>query len=182
MARARDHLSGMGPPWLSAVVTTLAIWLYVLSRLTEPAPDTFTATRQSVATTNVAAPRIPAINATTAATDRRPTRRGRTDTGNSGSLRRPRARANTVAEWPLRDPDYRAAKIALKATPTRCAYCGRYDATTLDHVPPLALHDHRRGAQCCRYVPACTACNCGAGGAIARARAAQIRPTASRKW
>lgn len=97
------------------------------------------------------------------------------DTGNSDSCP-----GSTMAASHYRDPDYRAAAAALKANPTRCQ-CGRL-ATTIDHVPPIALHDHRRGARCCRYVPACTACNCGAGATIARQRRQTTRPKASRRW
>jgi hypothetical protein len=79
-----------------------------------------------------------------------------------------------------RDPTYLAAVANLKRYPTRCR-CGRL-ATTIDHVPPLALHVHRRGALCCQYRPACTRCNMGAGAHIARLRRLIRRPSASREW
>src|SRR5262245_2430197 len=55
-----------------------------------------------------------------------------------GSVRPARVR-------PYADPDYRAAVAALKAHPVPCVDgCGRI-ADSIDHDPPLALHDHRRG-------------------------------------
>ena len=81
---------------------------------------------------------------------------------------------------PYGEPAYLAAVAYLKRYPTRCT-CGRL-ATTVDHDPPLALHAHRHGAQCCQYRPACTACNMGAGQAIAARRRLTRRPTASRQW
>jgi len=85
-----------------------------------------------------------------------------------------------VADPAYRDRDYLAAAAALKRTPTRCS-CGRL-ATTIDHDPPLALHQHQRGTGCCTYRPACTGCNCGAGASIARRRRLTRRPSASRTW
>ena len=81
---------------------------------------------------------------------------------------------------PYGDPDYLEAVAALRRYPTRCQ-CGRL-ATTVDHVPPLALHQHRAGTGCCRYLPACPPCNMGAGAAIAARRRLTRRPTASRQW
>lgn len=43
--------------------------------------------------------------------------------------------------------------------PVACAHCRRARATTLDHYPPLAMHEHREGTDCCRLVPSCVACN-----------------------
>lgn len=65
------------------------------------------------------------------------------------------------------DPEYRAARAALTANPlTPCwKRCGRL-ATTIDHVPAIRLHDHRRGAGCCVLLPACRKCNCGSGGTL----------------
>ena len=79
------------------------------------------------------------------------------------------------------DPAHRAAVAALKRAPARCYLCPRL-AETIDHVPPLALHEHRRGAQCCRLEPACRAHNLGAGASVARARRRRHRPRASRVW
>src|SRR5215471_5222959 len=43
--------------------------------------------------------------------------------------------------------------------PVACAHCRRARATTLDHWPPLAEHEHRPGAGCCRLIPSCVECN-----------------------
>jgi hypothetical protein len=49
-----------------------------------------------------------------------------------------------------------------------CAHCRRARATTLDHDPPLAMHVHRPGAQCCRLIPSCVDCNREGGLAVQR--------------
>ena len=69
-----------------------------------------------------------------------------------------------MARRPYNDPDYRAAKAWLRAHPeTPCWFgCGN-PATTLDHVPALMHHQHRRGAQCCELRPACHRCNSSHG-------------------
>src|SRR5262245_12124858 len=64
-----------------------------------------------------------------------------------------------MARPAYRDREYRAAVSALKVYPQSCR-CGR-PATTIDHVPALALHTHTRNGSCCLLVPACTGCNCG---------------------
>lgn len=58
-----------------------------------------------------------------------------------------------------REPEYRAAVQALKNSPTTLCWkaCGR-PATTIDHHPPLALHTHQRGTNCCTLHPACKPC------------------------
>jgi hypothetical protein len=87
------------------------------------------------------------------------------------------------------DPAYRRARRQLTRHPAACIYCGR-PATTLDHVPALALHHHERNSGCCELHPACLACNVRRGvkvrTRIGRARAAARRaagePNASRQW
>lgn len=66
------------------------------------------------------------------------------------------------------DPSHRAAVKALKAAPdTLCWHgCGRR-ATTIDHNPPLALHQHQRGTGCCTSHPACKPCQDRQGATIA---------------
>ena len=88
-----------------------------------------------------------------------------------------------MASRPYNDPAHRAAVAAIKRAPTPCWMCGR-PATTIDHVPPLALHTHTRGTSCCEHRPACGRCNYGAGRAIAlRARGGtSTRRTWSRRW
>lgn len=87
-----------------------------------------------------------------------------------------------MARHAYRDPSYRAAAAELRARPRSCR-CGA-PATTLDHVPPLALHHHVRGSGCCVYVAMCVPCNLGAGARIAalRRRRASRRASASRSW
>lgn len=73
-----------------------------------------------------------------------------------------------MALRPYNDPDYRAARAWLTANPgTVCYIDGCTEpATTIDHVPAIAEHDHRRGAGCCRLLPACRYHNCSSGAAI----------------
>jgi len=42
--------------------------------------------------------------------------------------------------------------------PVACAHCQQAVATELDHDPPLAMHVHREGSGCCRYIPSCRDC------------------------
>lgn len=74
---------------------------------------------------------------------------------------------------PYSDPDYKRAKLALKANPRPCELrlpvCTGI-ATTLDHQPRLAQHTHRRGSHCCVLVPACAACNYSDGATSGNAR------------
>jgi hypothetical protein len=51
-----------------------------------------------------------------------------------------------------------------------CAHCKRERATTLDHDPPLAMHKHRQGGDCCRLIPSCERCNREGGGLVATGR------------
>jgi hypothetical protein len=51
--------------------------------------------------------------------------------------------------------------------PVLCAHCKAQRATTLDHDPPLAMHVHREGSGCCRYIPACADCQNSQGAAVA---------------
>jgi 5-methylcytosine-specific restriction endonuclease McrA len=82
--------------------------------------------------------------------------------------------------------DYRAAVARLKARPAPCwKRCGR-TATTIDHVPALALH-HHTGRGCCDLRPACSRCNYADGARIAarlkaRKRTARRAGLASRTW
>jgi len=78
---------------------------------------------------------------------------------------------------------YVAAVARLKAHPAACwRRCGR-PATTIDHVPALALH-HHTGRGCCELRPACAKCNYADGARIAnRIKARRRTPTtASRQW
>jgi len=57
----------------------------------------------------------------------------------------------------------------------QCTHCGRRQATTLDHWPPLGMHAHRPDADCCRLLPSCEECNHRGGQMVA---AGTWRPTA----
>ena len=71
---------------------------------------------------------------------------------------------------PYAEADYRAARAWLAANPTPCARgCGR-PATSPDHVPALADHDHVPGSGCCRLVPSCAPCNLARGAAVGNRR------------
>jgi hypothetical protein len=78
------------------------------------------------------------------------------------------------------DPDYRAARAWLTANPgTPCWHHGcTRPANTIDHDPPLAIHTHRRGTRCCRYLPACTPHNCGDGAAMGN----RMREPHTERW
>ena len=54
--------------------------------------------------------------------------------------------------------------------PVACAHCRKQVATTLDHDPPLAMHKHREGADCCRLIPSCEECNRRGGVMVAEGR------------
>jgi hypothetical protein len=49
-----------------------------------------------------------------------------------------------------------------------CWKCGGA-ATSRDHRPPLALHEHVEGSGCCVLWPACQSCNSAEGQAISAA-------------
>jgi len=49
--------------------------------------------------------------------------------------------------------------MMAQSPPVLCAHCKREPATTLDHDPPLAMHKHREGSGCCRFIPSCEPCN-----------------------
>jgi len=69
-----------------------------------------------------------------------------------------------------REPDYRAAVVALRADTFRCWHgCGRR-ATTPDHVPALAEHRHVPGSGCCQLRPSCVPCNLTTGAAVGNRR------------
>jgi hypothetical protein len=90
-----------------------------------------------------------------------------------------------VAKNPRNATAYRQAVARLKAHPAPCwRRCGR-PATTIDHVPALALH-HHTGRGCCELRPCCARCNYADGARIgARMKARRRRPTkatASRNW
>ena len=62
-------------------------------------------------------------------------------------------------------PAYRKARTRLLASDPTCAHCGR-PATEADHQPPLAMHRHVDGADCCRLVPSCASCGRRQGNAV----------------
>ena len=39
-----------------------------------------------------------------------------------------------------------------------CTHCGKQPSTETDHVPPLSLHDHVPGTDCCVLVASCGLC------------------------
>jgi hypothetical protein len=88
------------------------------------------------------------------------------------------------------DREYRARKAQQRRWGSEVCACGA-PADTLDHQPPLALHDHVRNSGCCELIPACRRCNCRGGQRIAlvrRRRRALVRvldadtTTGSRQW
>jgi hypothetical protein len=87
-----------------------------------------------------------------------------------------------MAKAHYNEPGYRAAVANLKANPAiNCWRCG-FPATTIDHVPAVALHHHQAGGRCCELRPACRKCNYGGGARIAaRLRRHGARST-SRVW
>jgi 5-methylcytosine-specific restriction endonuclease McrA len=90
-----------------------------------------------------------------------------------------------MAANPRNSAAYVAARRRLKSNPAPCwKGCGN-TATTIDHVPPLALH-HHTGRGCCELRPACPSCNYRDGARIAArrraARRARAGRLASRTW
>ena len=65
---------------------------------------------------------------------------------------------------------YKRIRQLMLHPPVLCAHCKRRQATTLDHDPPLAMHVHRDGSQCCRLIPACEDCNRRGGTLVAHGR------------
>jgi len=80
---------------------------------------------------------------------------------------------------PYDEPEHRALSARLKVVEVRCWRCPAR-ASTVDHVPPLARHQHRHGTRCCELRPACPRCNYSTGSRLAR-RARRPSPV-SRDW
>lgn len=71
---------------------------------------------------------------------------------------------------PYAEAEYRAMRDVLEHGDVACwRRCGRR-ATTPDHVPALADHDHERGSGCCQLRPSCQPCNLRAGAALGNRR------------
>jgi hypothetical protein len=71
---------------------------------------------------------------------------------------------------------YRRARAALLEQRPPCAYCGA-EATEADHQPPLSLHDHAPGSDCCVLVPSCGRCGRSQGASLRNSGAApRARP------
>lgn len=81
---------------------------------------------------------------------------------------------------PYNDPDYRTYRAQLRAHPQPCVWCGGL-GTEVDHVPSNREHHHVRGTGCCRYLPACRACNGGRGAKLGN-RIRIGRQVRSRTW
>ena len=69
---------------------------------------------------------------------------------------------------PYNDGSYRAARAWLTAHPdTVCHLEGcTAPATTIDHKPAIAQHQHIRGSGCCTLHPMCGPHNYGHGGRL----------------
>ena len=65
---------------------------------------------------------------------------------------------------------YQRIRRQMLDPPVACAHCRKAVATTLDHDPPIAMHVHREGADCCRLVPSCEECNRRGGVMVAEGR------------
>lgn len=77
---------------------------------------------------------------------------------------------------PYGEAAYRAALDVLRHSVTPCVYCGAR-ATSPDHVPPLAEHEHTRAGDCCQLVPACGPCNLARGAAVGNRRRRAMSPS-----
>jgi hypothetical protein len=66
-------------------------------------------------------------------------------------------------------PAHQRLRKALIVPGAKCHVCGA-QATELDHVPPLALHEHHEGSGCCVSLPACNACQRAQADALGRNR------------
>jgi hypothetical protein len=54
--------------------------------------------------------------------------------------------------------DHTVARKRLLAAHPWCAYCGG-PATVADHQPPISLHHHQTGTDCCTLIPSCARCS-----------------------
>jgi len=87
-----------------------------------------------------------------------------------------------MAKAHYNEPKYKAAVQQLKRQPGTCCWRCGFPATTIDHVPAVALHHHQGDGRCCELRPACSKCNYGGGTRIAaRLRRHGARST-SRVW
>ena len=76
---------------------------------------------------------------------------------------------------------YQQARRALLADHPPCVHRGPRcagTATEADHQPPLALHAHEPGTDCCILVPSCAPCAREQGGRLAAALTPRARPQA----
>ena len=74
-------------------------------------------------------------------------------------------------------PAHQRLRKALIVPGAKCHVCGA-QATELDHVPPLALHEHHEGSGCCRSLPACDDCQRAQADALGRNRHGTTPPPA----
>src|SRR5262245_47786932 len=72
-----------------------------------------------------------------------------------------------MARTPYAEPHYRRVRRMLLGPGVLCAHCQRNPASELDHDPPLAMHKHRAGTDCCRLIPSCRECNQESGRLVA---------------
>ena len=66
-------------------------------------------------------------------------------------------------------PAHQRRRKALIVPGAKCHRCGA-QASELDHVPPLTLHDHVEGSGCCTSLPACGPCQRAQADALGRNR------------
>ena len=74
-----------------------------------------------------------------------------------------------MAKPPYRTAGYQRARAEMLADHPPCAHRGPRclgSATEADHQPPLALHDHRPGSDCCTLLPSCGPCARDQGGRL----------------
>lgn len=83
---------------------------------------------------------------------------------------------------------YEARRRAALASSPACQLrlkCAGDAATSLDHDPPLASHDHVEGSGCCVERPACGPCQTYQGGLLSSGQSHLLErriPEPSRNW
>lgn len=63
---------------------------------------------------------------------------------------------------------YQRERAAILADDPLCVHCGTNPADSADHQPPIALHSHVDGTECCVLVPSCMACQRTQAGQVSK--------------
>src|SRR3954470_3373396 len=72
-----------------------------------------------------------------------------------------------------KDQRYRKERARILADSPLCVHCRERIATEADHQPPLSMHMHEAGSDCCVLVPSCAQCGRRQGGVLRDAQRAR---------